>query len=121
MFEDLVLVRNDDATKKLFYDATRLLKKQNALLAHLMDTTGDSYLAGLYLMKIRDSDSTENAVFIPKKAKSQDNEKLAAYYRFTATQLDLEASTFKEAIRNQNYAKDKCFVNSMYDFTTTTC
>ena len=81
-----------------------------------MDTTGESYLAGLYLMKITDAGDQDNTAFIPKKAKSKDTEKLAAYYRFTTTELDLDAATFKEAIGKQNYAKDECFINSIYDF-----
>ena len=28
----------------------------------------------------------------------------------------MEASTFKEALGKQNYAKDECFINSIYDF-----
>ena len=30
--------------------------------------------------------------------------------------MDLEASTFKDAISKRNYAKDECFINSIYDF-----
>ena len=28
----------------------------------------------------------------------------------------MEASTFTEALGKQNYAKDECFINSIYDF-----
>ena len=51
-----------------------------------------------------------------QKAKNKDTEKLVAYYRFTTTELDMEATTFKEAISKQNYAKDECFLNTLYDF-----
>ena len=40
----------------------------------------------------------------------------SSQYRFTTTELDMEASTFKEALGKQNYAKDECFINSIYDF-----
>ncbi len=41
--------------------------------------------------------------------KNKNTEKLAAYYRFTTTKFDLEASTFKEAISKQSYAKGERF------------
>ncbi len=28
----------------------------------------------------------------------------------------MEATTFKQAISKQNYAKDECFLNTLYDF-----
>ena len=61
------------------------MSKHNVVFAHLMDTTGDSYLAALYLMKIGELTKQGNTAFIPKKAKNKDTEKLAAYYRFTTT------------------------------------
>ena len=48
--------------------------------------------------------------------KNKDTEKLAAFYRYTTTELDLEFDTFKEAISKGNYRKDECFINSIYDF-----
>ena len=52
----------------------------------------------------------------PQKAKNKATEKLAAFYRFTTTEIDMDASTFKEALGKQNYAKDECFLNTLYDF-----
>ena len=63
-----------------------------------MDSVGDSYLAALYIMNIFDSDTPGNKELIPKKARNKDTEKIATYYRFSSTELDLEASTFKDAI-----------------------
>ncbi len=103
--EDLMLMRNDDATKRLFHDTA----------PYLMDTNGGSYLAGVYLMNIQETGDQENTAFIPTKAKSNDTEKLAAYYRFTTTQLDLGAPTSREVISKQNYAKDECLISSIYD------
>ncbi len=56
-------------------------------------------LADLYLIQIQETGNQENTAFFLEKAKGKDAEKLAAYYRFTITQLDLDASTFKEAVR----------------------
>ena len=68
--EDQMLIRNDELTKTTFYEAIRFLSKHNVVFAHLMDTTGDSYLVGLYLMKIAASDQ-ENAAFITQKTKTR--------------------------------------------------
>ena len=48
-----------------------------------------------------ESDSNGKA-FEPTTAKNRDTEKIAAFCHFATTELDLEASTFKEAIKNQN-------------------
>ncbi len=37
--EDLMLIRNDELTKKTFYETTKFLSKHNVVFAHLMDTT----------------------------------------------------------------------------------
>ena len=79
--EDRMLIRKEPETAKDFYATTRLLKKHNVVFEHLMDTTGDSYLAAVSLMKIRAAGDQNITAFIPKKAKSKDTEKLAAYYR----------------------------------------
>ena len=113
--EDSMLIRKEPEASEGFRKACKLLRAHNVVFAHLMDSTGDSYLAGLYMMKISDTDST-NTAFEPKKAKNKDTDKMAAFYRFTTTEVDLEASTFKQAISNQKYAKDECFLNSIYDF-----
>ena len=45
--EDQMLIRNDELTRKTFYETTKFLSKHNVVFAHLMDTTGESYLAVL--------------------------------------------------------------------------
>ena len=92
------------------------MRKENVIFANLMDSLGGSYLAAVYLTKVAPSHSQINTARQPKKAKKKDTDKIFAYYCFTTTELDLEASTFKEAISNQNYAKDECFISSVYDF-----
>ena len=113
--EDRMLIRKEPETSEDFRKTCKLLKAHNVVVAHLMDSTGDSYLAGLYMMKITDTESTKTA-FEQKRAKNKDTEKLAAFFRFTTTEIDHESSTFKQAISNQKYAKDECFMNSIYDF-----
>jgi hypothetical protein len=54
-------------------------------------------------MKVKDVDSQGAKTFVPRHVKNKDTEKLSAYYRFTTTELDLEATTFKEAISRGHY------------------
>ena len=111
-----MLIRKEEATGADFRKVCNWLRKENVIFANLMDSTGDSYLAAVYLMKVAPAHSQINTAFQPKKAKNKNTEKIAAYYRFATTELDLEASTFKEAISKHNYVKDECFINSIYDF-----
>ncbi len=48
-------MRKDEATAEDFKAVCKFMSKHNVIFAHIMDSTGDSYLAGLYLMKISDS------------------------------------------------------------------
>jgi hypothetical protein len=111
-----MLIRKEEATGADFRKVCNWLRKENVIFANLMDSTGDSYLAAVYLMKVAPAHSQINTAFQPKKAKNKNTEKISAYYRFATTELDLEASTFKEAISKHNYVKDECFINSIYDF-----
>ena len=107
--------KENKTTAADFAKVVRLLASKNVIFAHLMDMSGNSYLEAIYLMNMFDSD-TKHKHFEPKLKRNRDADKIAAFYRFTSTELDLEASTFKEAIAKSNYAKDECFLNSIYDF-----
>ena len=111
-----MLFRMEDPAQATFHKLCKWLRKRNSIFDEMMDYFGDSYLAAIYPLKVRDAHSQLNRAFIPKQAKNRDTDKIAAYYRFTTTDLDLEADTFKEAISKNNYTKDECFINSIYDF-----
>ena len=49
--EDRMLIRKDEATAEDFKAVCKFMSEHNVVFAHLMDTTGDSYLAAIYLMK----------------------------------------------------------------------
>ncbi len=93
-----MLIREQEATGDDFRKVCNWLRKENVIFANLMDSTGDSFLAAVYLTKVTDEPSQIHTAFQPKKAKNKNTEKNSAYYRCTTTDLDLEASTFKEAI-----------------------
>ncbi len=83
-----MLIRKEPETSEDFRKPCKLLRAHNVVFAHLMDSTGDSYLAGLYMMKITDPDSA-NKAFEPKRANNKDIEKRVAFYRFATTELDM--------------------------------
>ena len=95
-----------------------LLKSKNVVFAHLMNTTGDSYLEAMYVMNLADSnfEQSKRLEFDPKRIKNKSGNQVAAYYRYSTTELDLTVDTFKEAIAKTHYVKDECFLNSIYDF-----
>ena len=49
-----------------FKKACLLLSKKNVVFQDLMDSTGKTYLAPLYLMDLNESD-TKGDIFVPKK------------------------------------------------------
>ena len=85
-----------------FNHLTSLLKSKNVVFSHLMDSTGDSYLEAIYVMNLTASDFGKDGSkcleFDPKRIKNKSGDKIAAYDRYTTTELDLTANTFKDAI-----------------------
>ena len=86
----------------------------NVIFANLMSQNGQSYLKAIYIMNLTNSD-TRGRAFEPKRVKNRDGEKMTCYYRYISTELDLTTNTFKEAIANNNYRSNECFINSIYD------
>ena len=101
-----------------FKHLTSILKSKNVVFSHLMDSTGDSYLEAIYVMNLTASNfnDSKRLEFDPKRIKNKSGDKISAYFRYTTTELDLTASTFKEATAKTHYVKDECFLNSIYDF-----
>ena len=88
---------------------------KNVIFKDLMESTGKTYLAAVYLMNITDSE-TKGRAFEPRKRKNRDTTKVGAYYLYNYVAMDLTKDTFKEAIQNNNYTKDECSLNTIYDF-----
>ena len=91
---------------------------KNVVFSHLMSSTGDSYLEAIYVMNLTASDwgESKRLEFDPKRIKNKSGDRIAAYYRYSTTELDLTANTFKDATAKAHYVKDECFLNSIYDF-----
>ncbi len=65
-----------------------------------MNSTGDSYLEAMYVMKVAVSNWKESRriEFDPKRIKNKSSDMIVPYYRHSTTELDPTANTFKEAI-----------------------
>ena len=98
-----------------FPKMVKLMIDKNVIFKDLMESTGNSYLEAVYLMNITDSE-TKGRAFEPRKRKNRDTAKVGAYYLYNYVAMDLTKDTFKEAIQNNNYTKDECFLNTIYDF-----
>ena len=72
----------------------------------------------MYVMNLNNSNFSESKrlEFDPKRIKNKGGNQIAAYYRYSTTELDLSVDTFKEAIAKTHYVKDECFLDSIYDF-----
>jgi hypothetical protein len=105
--------------KKAFKRIVELLIQKNVIFKDLMESTGKTYLRALYIFQSERTDKTGKA-FEPKKSRNRDDEKIAAYYQYSSTQLDLSKKTFKEAITLKHYNKNECFINSILDFYSKT-
>ena len=108
------VVRRDENPKP-FKEMIKIFSSKNLVFQDLMDSTGQTYLAGMLLMKVAKVD-TDTLNFEPKKQRNKDTSKVGAYYMYSCTPMDLTKNTFKEAIQNMNYTKDECFINTLYDF-----
>ena len=64
-------IRKEEATRESFHKFCKWLRKRNAVFDEMMDRFGDSYLAAVYPLKIKDAHSQINTSFIPKKAKTE--------------------------------------------------
>ena len=47
---------------------------------------------------------------------ARDTNKISTYYNYITTELDLIRDTIEKAIKVDQYAKDECWINTIYDF-----
>ena len=81
----------------------------------MMDATGKAYLAAVYLMDLKDTGTIDTS-FVPKKAKNKDTSKVAAYYKYSTTPMNLSKDTLAKTIEHHNYVQRECFINTLHDF-----
>ena len=101
--------------KQDFQDVVKFLAKRDQIFDEHYESRGKAYLVAIYIMKLQDTD-TSGSSFDPITNANRDTDKVATYFRYCSTPLNLSASTLKEAIENDKYIKNECFINSLYDF-----
>ena len=72
------------------------------------------YIVAFYIIDYQDTNKGEAED--PKKMKKKTGEKMTIAYRYCSNTLDLSADTFQEAMKLNNYVKNECWFNSIWDF-----
>ena len=68
------------------------------------------YIGAIERLKKRSSS------YNPLDENLRDATKISINYRYIETNLNMNASTFKEAIENKNYIENECWINTIRDF-----
>ena len=76
--------------------------------------TKEGYIVGILILnyKIQDKPVEE---YNPKTTRLRNATKQSINYKYVHTELDLTKDNFKDAIENNNYIKDECWINTLYD------
>jgi hypothetical protein len=72
------------------------------------------YIAAFYIVNYLDANQGEAED--PKKMKKKTGDKMTIAYCYCSNTLDLSADTFQEAMNLNNYVKNECWFNSIWDF-----
>ena len=82
------LVRKKEHPKD-FSKVIKFMCRKNKIFAHHWETSGESYLAAIYLMNLIESETTGNA-FEPKRVKNRNTQRIGVYSRYTTTIMDVK-------------------------------
>jgi hypothetical protein len=77
---------------------------------------GQNYICGILIPKIRKVNMNEVPDYDLSSSLSRDTNKISTYYNYITTDLDLSHNTFEKAINVDQYVKDECWINTIYDF-----
>jgi hypothetical protein len=88
----------------------------NKTLQEYIQEKKEGYIVGYYLLKYHTVEPKKVKPHNPLKTKLRNGQKLGINYRYTHTELDMSKQTFKQAIGNNNYVTDECWLNTLYDF-----
>ena len=90
-----------------------LFKTSPELAYRLAAESGEAPTAFLILTAHKDSDEflAEDPADIPRRSDG----KVGITYKYRTNQLDITKDTFKEAIANNRYIKNECWINALYE------
>ena len=77
---------------------------------------GENYICGILITKIKKVNMNEVPDYDRTSSLARDTSKISTYYNYISTELDLSKTTFEKAIKVDQYAKDECWINTIYDF-----
>ena len=73
------------------------------------------YIHAVYIKSVEKLDSPD-VDYDPYTQRLQDATHSSINFKYIQTSVDLKYDTFKEAIKNDNYIDNECWINSIYDF-----
>ena len=76
--------------------------------------TKEGYVVGVLILNYKIEDKPVE-VYDPATTRLRNATKQSINYKYIHTELDLTKDTFQEAIKNNNYVKDECWINTLYD------
>ena len=79
--EDRMLIRKEEATAQYFKAICKYMSERNVIFEEMMSRFGDSYLAAVYPMKVKDVDA-RGTTFVPKRVKNKNKTKFKKHTRF---------------------------------------
>ena len=76
----------------------------------------EKHICGILIKRIQKVNMDEVPVYDRSSSLSRDTNKTSTYYNYITNELDLSHDTFEKAIKVDQYAKDECWTNTIYDF-----
>ena len=73
------------------------------------------YLNAIYITEAEEQTPTDK-VYNPYEAPLKSTSNVSINYRYIHTNVELSKDTFAEAIKQEHYIENECWINSIYDF-----
>ena len=111
----LVLGRRPTPEEELEFVNVALILANNQEMKNYIFELKKGYVVGILILnyKIQDKPVEE---YNPRTTRLRDaTTKQSINYKYIHTELNLTKDTFEEAITNNNYVKDECWINTLYD------
>ena len=96
-----------------FNDILKILAEDEDMNRYIVQTK-EGYVVGVLILNYKIEDKPVE-VYDPATTRLRNATKQSINYKYIHTELDLTKDTFQEAIKNNNYVKDECWINTLYD------
>ena len=109
----LTLITEDD--KRDFEDMSWILMTDPDLKKSY-ESWGENYICGILIKHINNIDLGDVQSYNHRTAPQRDTTKISRRFNYITTELDLSKDTLKQAIEIDQYVKNECWINTLYDF-----